>query len=62
MITDLYSRTAKPRAQGTTTTQDTPQDLERMKMAIAARGIITKNKYSNAETYEKKVPRKHPYW
>jgi hypothetical protein len=56
MITDHYcSRTAKKRAQETTTIQDTPQDLERMKIAIAARGILTKALNRNAKTCENKA-------
>ena len=57
MITDhhAYPKAVKTRAQEITTIQDTPQDLERMEIAIAVRGIIKKNEYSNAKTNENKA-------
>jgi hypothetical protein len=55
MITDHYSGAVKRRAQETTTVQDTPQDIERMKIAVAARGILTKTTIRNAKTCENKA-------
>ena len=54
MITDHYSKAVKTRAQETTTVQDTPQDIERMKIAMAVRGIPTKTMIRNAKTCENK--------
>jgi hypothetical protein len=61
MITDHHSKAVKTRAQETTTVQDTPHDLEPMKIAMAVRGIITKNGYSNAGTYENKAIKQEDY-
>jgi hypothetical protein len=43
------------RAQETTTAQDTPQDMERMKITPALRGILIKKVIQNAKTCEDKA-------
>ena len=50
MITDHYLKAVKKRAQETTTVQDTPQDMERMKITPTRREILRREKIRQATT------------
>jgi hypothetical protein len=50
MITDYCFKTVEKRAQETTTVQDTPQDMERMKITPALREILRRERIRQATT------------
>jgi hypothetical protein len=50
-----YLKTDKKRAPETTTVQDTPQDMERMKITPALRGMLIKKMIRNAKAVQDKA-------